>query len=376
MMVGRPRESAAAGEKRGLEALRPFGIDSTVLVANTIEAQLAIGAWDEADSASAAAIRSVTANFPYMLLMLRADLELGRGDFEAARAHLDAALGTLREDRGQGSSTSSSRSWRCGSGAGSKRTRLSPRPGRGELAPGRTAPRLVLRQGLRAHAELAALARARRDAEALRTWLGAARRPRRRCPRAAAEASAVTPNAALARPGRGRARARARHRTPRVVVVPQQAGSGSSAHRRRRTARWRQAEALVSVGATRAEASMPLRGTCSRDPDGSRHSFASSSCSPNVLGSISRHRASGPSARNAGLEELLGLTPREAEVLTLVARGYTNREIADKLVISVKTASVHVSHILGKLAVPNRVEAAAIAHRLAVPGRAPAERGL
>jgi DNA-binding NarL/FixJ family response regulator len=81
-------------------------------------------------------------------------------------------------------------------------------------------------------------------------------------------------------------------------------------------------------------------------------------------------------ARSAGLEELLGLTPREAEVLTLVARGYTNREIADKLVISVKTASVHVSHILGKLAVPNRVEAAAIAHRLAVPGRAPAERGL
>jgi DNA-binding NarL/FixJ family response regulator len=58
----------------------------------------------------------------------------------------------------------------------------------------------------------------------------------------------------------------------------------------------------------------------------------------------------------------------------LVARGYTNREIADALVISVKTAGVHVSHILGKLAVPNRVEAAAIAHRLTVPGGAPAER--
>jgi DNA-binding NarL/FixJ family response regulator len=65
------------------------------------------------------------------------------------------------------------------------------------------------------------------------------------------------------------------------------------------------------------------------------------------------------------LEEILGLTPREAEVLTLVARGYTNREIADTLVISVKTASVHVSHILSKLDVPTRVEAAAIAHRLA-----------
>jgi DNA-binding NarL/FixJ family response regulator len=67
------------------------------------------------------------------------------------------------------------------------------------------------------------------------------------------------------------------------------------------------------------------------------------------------------------LEKTLGLTPREAEVLTLVAGGYTNREIADKLVISVKTASVHVSHILRKLDVPNRGEAAAVAHRLAPP---------
>jgi DNA-binding NarL/FixJ family response regulator len=67
------------------------------------------------------------------------------------------------------------------------------------------------------------------------------------------------------------------------------------------------------------------------------------------------------------LGEALGLTPREEEVLTLVARGYTNREIAEALVISIKTASVHVSHILRKLDAPNRREAAAIAHRLAPP---------
>jgi DNA-binding NarL/FixJ family response regulator len=72
------------------------------------------------------------------------------------------------------------------------------------------------------------------------------------------------------------------------------------------------------------------------------------------------------------LEKTLGLTPREVEVLTLVARGYTNREIAAALVISVKTASVHVSHILRKLEAPNRLEAAAIAHRVSPPqtGRA------
>jgi DNA-binding NarL/FixJ family response regulator len=60
-------------------------------------------------------------------------------------------------------------------------------------------------------------------------------------------------------------------------------------------------------------------------------------------------------------------SPREAEVLKLVARGHTNREIAAAPVISVKTASVHVSHILRKLGAPNRLEAAAIAHRLTLP---------
>jgi DNA-binding NarL/FixJ family response regulator len=67
------------------------------------------------------------------------------------------------------------------------------------------------------------------------------------------------------------------------------------------------------------------------------------------------------------LKELLGLTPRESEVLTLVARGLTDREIAAALVSSVKTASVHVSHILRKLGAANRTEAAAIAHRVAPP---------
>ncbi|MFA1548746.1 helix-turn-helix transcriptional regulator [Actinomadura chokoriensis] len=62
----------------------------------------------------------------------------------------------------------------------------------------------------------------------------------------------------------------------------------------------------------------------------------------------------------------LGLTPREYEVLRLVAEGRSNRDIAEALFISVKTASVHVSNILGKLAVGSRGEAAATAHRLAL----------
>ncbi len=58
-----------------------------------------------------------------------------------------------------------------------------------------------------------------------------------------------------------------------------------------------------------------------------------------------------------------GLTPRERQVLVLVARGATNREIGAELFMAEKTASVHVSRILAKLDVRSRTEAAAVAHR-------------
>ena len=61
--------------------------------------------------------------------------------------------------------------------------------------------------------------------------------------------------------------------------------------------------------------------------------------------------------------ERLGLTPREGEVLELLADGRSNPQIAERLYISPKTASVHVSNILRKLQVGNRGEAAALAHR-------------
>jgi len=63
----------------------------------------------------------------------------------------------------------------------------------------------------------------------------------------------------------------------------------------------------------------------------------------------------------------LGLTPRELEVLRLLAVGYTNPQIGEALYISRKTASHHVSRILTKLGVTTRVEAAGIAHRAGLP---------
>jgi predicted ATPase/DNA-binding CsgD family transcriptional regulator len=77
-------------------------------------------------------------------------------------------------------------------------------------------------------------------------------------------------------------------------------------------------------------------------------------------------RGAGP-ARGGSVGMIAGaevLTAREREVLRLVAEGMSNGQIAQRLYISPKTASVHVSRIIAKLEVSNRVEAAAVAHRL------------
>jgi ATP/maltotriose-dependent transcriptional regulator MalT len=79
------------------------------------------------------------------------------------------------------------------------------------------------------------------------------------------------------------------------------------------------------------------------------------------------HVADGPaSEENGATPELarLGLTARESEVLSLIADGYSNGQIAERLFITRKTASVHVSNILAKLGVGTRLEAAAMAHRM------------
>jgi DNA-binding CsgD family transcriptional regulator len=73
-----------------------------------------------------------------------------------------------------------------------------------------------------------------------------------------------------------------------------------------------------------------------------------------------------PRAASTGPDADLGLTSRELEVLRLVAAGQSNREIAASLVISPKTASVHVSNILAKLGAASRTEAAVKAHQLAL----------
>jgi DNA-binding NarL/FixJ family response regulator len=130
------------------------------------------------------------------------------------------------------------------------------------------------------------------------------------------------------------------------------------------SARVREAEAAAGAGAT-ARAAETLREA---------HQIAGRLAAEPLLSDIEavsrRTRLSVEAPVVAVLEKAaidqLGLTPREAEVLSLVAGGQTNRQIGEALFVSEKTASVHVSNILRKLGVSSRVDAAAVAQRLGV----------
>jgi DNA-binding CsgD family transcriptional regulator len=141
-------------------------------------------------------------------------------------------------------------------------------------------------------------------------------------------------------------------------------------------ARLRLAEARLAAGAARAAIAEPLRIAVAtlRSLD-ARPLLARAERLARLahveLEAVGVER--GPGAADAGPQDPLAtleLTPREREVLRLVAAGWGNARIAEHLAISAKTASVHVSNILGKLGVGNRVEAAALAHRLGVVGEA------
>ena len=134
-------------------------------------------------------------------------------------------------------------------------------------------------------------------------------------------------------------------------------------------ARWREAEARVAARGDRDRASATLQSALSV-----AESIGAAPLAEAINGLARRARlavrpADGPDPATSEAAPSdpaadLGLTVREREVLELVAQGRTNRQIAEALYISENTAGVHVSNIIGKLAVTSRGEAAAMAYRL------------
>src|SRR6266511_3152143 len=132
-------------------------------------------------------------------------------------------------------------------------------------------------------------------------------------------------------------------------------------------ARFRQAEALLAARASRQQAEQALRSA--------HRTAVALGAGPlrreiELLAQRGRLRldeqvnTTPPAAVPPSPTAPLGLTRRETEVLALVAQGRSNRQIGQQLFITEKTASLHVSHILTKLGVASRVEAAGVAHRL------------
>lgn len=80
------------------------------------------------------------------------------------------------------------------------------------------------------------------------------------------------------------------------------------------------------------------------------------------------------STGNAPGPAVVGLTPREREILDLLARGYRNREIAQMLSVSTSTIKAHLRHIYRKLHIRSRVEAALSAFVSTPSGDAPGRR--
>ena len=368
-------QRAAEVASRGFDAARQAGLEAwkvaSYLAANANEALLALGR-----TAAAAALIDPLTTMPaarpnWNIQAARAEIDLLRGDIGAAAERWQQIYAAFPVviNRVDFAYESAPRAVEGSLWAGRPGDAL--REVRRALALFKSTELTIfagrlLAAGMRACADLAGQARARRDqsgalaaadaADGLATWVGqmggAPFTDHRYVATIPAErATWDAERTRVAGPG-----------DPGAWDGAAKAWQDLSCPHRAGYAWWRQAEAQLDAGQPAAAAAGPLRaaaaaagGTPAAGPD-PRPGRAGPDPAAARRGPPGAGRRSAPLAR-------YGLTDRELTVLRLLAAGRTNPQIGAELYISASTASVHVSNILRKLGVSGRVQAAALAER-------------
>ena len=373
--------AAATAALEGAELAARHGLGrwhSPFLTATAGRVLFALGRWDEAD----ALLRQAADRVAPELVAARVSIGSAQSELDIARGRASGAAEHLAEARNAYAQTVK-QPWFAGPlyVATAKLALLEGRLTDADAAVaeglrvagsdlGFAAPLYVL--GVRATADRAEVARARRNEDQVvaACQLGNALglELAKRMSATEGDGAVPTPRTGAHAATGGAELARLRGRSePDLWTVAAEAWVGLAEPYPTAYLRYREAEALLLAGFSRERVAVSLRAAYAT----ARNLGALPLCTE-IEGLARRGRLSletdtptkiisepSPLAR-------LGLTAREQEVLELLATGRTNRQIAETLFISPKTATLHVTNILSKLGVTNRVEAATIAHRLGV----------
>jgi DNA-binding CsgD family transcriptional regulator/tetratricopeptide (TPR) repeat protein len=366
-------EQAATVALNGLQQARRLGLahfNGPLLACNATQALVALGRWDQAEQVSREALATAPSDPASAgLPLVRAALELGRGDLDPAQARLQA----VRRLFPASIPAAEKAGPLFGGLAEVALWRGDPEQAKqlvAEAVPLLTAtPRYaapVYALGMRIEADLAERARAHHPRQPAPDDATAAALLARLGQAAQGPAAAGLPELA-AWHALGLAEQTRQHGRPDPAAWAATAAAWERLGQPYRAAyaSYRHAEALLATGGDRDTAAVVLRRAAE-----ATGRLGARPLDTEVQALARRARldlappAAAPAAGAPTPAAQLGLTPREVEVLALVAAGRSNRQIAQALFISPRTASVHVSNILAKLGVAGRVEAAAVAHRL------------
>jgi ATP/maltotriose-dependent transcriptional regulator MalT len=368
-LAGRDREALEVARAAREESPRRGTYPAWLDIASS-ELLLELGDWEEAERVLPAESRRFIGNELVNYELRRAELYLGRGDHDRAAEHLarladpvaastepqwhgayGALLAELRRRQGDLDGARAAvdealdRIEFCTEDA-SRLARVS--------AAGVTVEADRAQRG-RDLGDDAEVARALADIEAFALRV-----------EAAAEVSGLPVEAAWLDTARADAARAAGEPSAELWVSAAAAWEGLERPYRVALARWREAEALVAAD------DRPGAAAAAAEALETARRLGAGWLAGEAEGLIARARlrlddeadGDGGDAAAAEPEDPFGLTPRERQVLALVARGATNRQIGAQLYMAEKTASVHVSRILAKLDVRSRTQAAAVAHRL------------